>query len=244
MKKHFLIIHNNKIIFFLVSIYYLIINQVQSIEYLEYPTGISLINGNILIITKYAISIYEPINFNKISTQYTFSDDEIIKDENDLSKVILKRYRECIFSLINYKIFFFDIEGNLLNKSDNKLIQENPDYCTLSIFNINNNLYYYIIGYFNSTNYLKLLYYRYDYSNNKNIYITTKIDRQYKDYIDSNNYYSYNFVNKGLGCEYLYGYDDSDECLVCFFVILDDNNKEFLIQGYFHITETSIINYY
>ena len=39
------------------------------------------------------IIVNEPFNYSKISTQYNFTDDEIIKDENDLSKVILKR--EC-----------------------------------------------------------------------------------------------------------------------------------------------------
>ena len=74
------------------------------------------------------------------------------------------------------------------------------NYCDLIPVSSLNNYFYYIIGYFNSNNYLNLLYYKYDKLNNNNNYITLKTDQTFKM---KDSYNSFRYKKKGISYEYM-----------------------------------------
>ena len=232
-------------ILFSIIIFYINFFPINSSISFIYPSAISLSNGNILIIHKIGIDIYDSTVSNLIKNIYIFTNEEQIKDVENLSKVILKESESYIFCIISDKIFIFDNEGNLLYKSDNKIINNSsPKYYTLSPIYIKDNIYYYIIGFFDSNNYLNLFLYKFDIISKSNIKSISKKDEKFKK-----KNYEYNFKNKGLSCEYMTEYNNSEKkVLVCFFLINSNNNinsnSEYIIEGYYTIKENSIINNY
>ena len=228
--------------FLLFIIFNLFIIPINSNLSFKYPTALSLSDGNILVAEKNGIYICDPTFSYILTTEIIFNDEDQIKDEENLSKVILKRKNTLIFGLINYKIFIFNVNGKLLYNSSTKLIiDSNINYCALIPVSSINNFFYYIIGYFNSENYLNLLYYKYDILNKNNIYITSKIDQIFKM---KDNDYSYRFSNKGLSCEYMDEYINKEySILVCFYIIIS-NNIDYLVEGYYLLSKDSIYNSY
>ena len=104
-------------IFILINIHYIFSTLV-----FEYPTSITLSNGNILVAEKYGIFLCDPIFSTIISNVTFFNTQDQISTEEDLSKVILKRKAYIIYGLINYKIYIFNTEGSLLFKNNTKSI--------------------------------------------------------------------------------------------------------------------------
>lgn len=140
----------------------LVIPEIYSSLSFEYPTAITLPNGNILVAEKNGIFLCNSIFSVIISTEVNFTSDDQIKSVDDLSKVILKRELGFIFCLVNFKLYMFNLEGRNVFKSEDKLITtlSLPEYCTLCPLSILDNWLYYIIGYFDNNNYLNLLLYK------------------------------------------------------------------------------------
>ena len=225
-------------------ILFIIISQSNSILSFIYPSAIELPNGNIFVIEKLGIYVCDSSLINIIRTEFTFSEEDQIKNEDDLSRVIIKKTRVnsliYILSLVNYKIYIFDFDGKLIYNSEEKIITgQIPKYYTLAPITIKDNIYYYIIGYFDENNYLNLLLYKYD--NHQNTKIVHKKEAAFKmSKVD--NYY--NFKNNGLSCEFIYEYYyHYNRVLVCFFVISNGRN-DFLIQNYYTLTIKEIQNNY
>ena len=137
---------------FLIIIFHYKIRNVYSTLSFSYPIAITLYTNNILVIEKNGIYICD-FNITKIlSFEYNFTNEEDkIKNEEDLSKVVIKRRSQLILGLIKYKIYIFNTAGKLLFNDKIKLISgDNPDYCSLNyIYEFDENVYYYIIAYFN-----------------------------------------------------------------------------------------------
>ena len=228
--------------FLLFIIFHFLFLSINSNLSFIYPTAITLSDGNILVVEKNGIYICDPTFSNILSREFIFNDEDQIKNKDELSKVILKRKTPQIIGLINFKIYIFDYDGKLLYNSFSKLIDDsNIQYCALIPLSFQNNALYYIIGYFDSYNFLNLIYYKYNKSDNTNIYITSKIDARFR-MEDSD--YSYSFQNKGLSCEYMDEYSDNAfSILVCFYIIISDN-IEYLIEGFYSLTTDSLENYY
>ena len=142
----------------------------------SYPTAITLSDNNILVIETNGIYICDPNITTIISVEFNFTKEEDkIKNETNLSQVIIKRYSSFIYGLINYKIYIFNITGKLLyNSNGTEFEGYTPEYCTLAYSHNTGNLYYYIIGYFDRNNHLTLLLYEFDKLTNKNKYINYK----------------------------------------------------------------------
>jgi len=96
--------------------------------------------------------------------------------------ITIKYNNEYILSIINDKIFIFNNEGKLLYKSKEKINDNQIIYSySLTFLNVTNNIFDYLLGYFDEENYLNLFLYRYDNENNNNT-LLFKFRRNTYDY--------------------------------------------------------------
>lgn len=219
--------------FYLLSI---TISQIKSNLSFAYPSAITLINGNIFVVEKFGIYICDHTLSYIIKNEFTFSEEDQIKNEEDYSRVILKQRFSYIISLINYKIYIFDSEGKIIYNDSKKIaIEEIPKYYTLTPILDENNSYYYIIGYFQNNN-LNINYYKYDKLQNKNENIYISHDFIYNNKVLHN---QYQLKSQLLTCEYIQKNQSSQYVLVCFYIILKDN-KNYLFQSFYSINSSSI----
>ena len=142
--------------------------HIHSILSFEYPSAITLINGNIFIIHKFGITICDSSMNTKIKDVVNFSTNQI-SSENYLSKVSIAQFEDgYIISVIINKIYIFDIEGELQYTSNSLISNFDLDlYYTIAIDEFYNNLYYYLVGFIND-NKLNLYYCYYDPSRREN----------------------------------------------------------------------------
>ena len=180
----------------------------------KYPTSITLQNQNIFVIEEKGIHICNP-NFTMIIKSVQFFDtEEQISTLEKLSAVNLFRRETYIISLINYQIYFFDTDGNLLYNSTRLINDFSPSYISLTPIGTKNNFIYFTISYFDLNIKLRILYYQYSINNRKESVISNITEDKFKE----RSYY-FNFKNQGLSCTYMKDYYYNDYYyLVCFFV--------------------------
>jgi hypothetical protein len=162
-KKSILLLNNNKLfnLFFLLIL--LSILQNNLINSFSYPKSITLENGNIFIIHKDGISIFDSSLNREKQIIKTFEDEEKISDTNKLSKVTISRFSDgYIFCIIINKIYVFNVKGQLLfEETSNDIISLLTGInFTLLPLKIENNEYTYMVG-FNSGSYVNLLFLKY-----------------------------------------------------------------------------------
>ena len=212
-----------------------------------YPSAISLLNGNIFVVEKDGIFIYDK-TLENILHSYFFKEDEKINDLDKLSNIIIKYKNNFIICLINLKIYFFNSEGELLLRTGKLITEEHFSYPTLSPIDLNDdNFYYYVIGYYSyeSNLYqLKLKYYKISLSDNSN----EKISELTKEKFTSSFWNNIReFENMGLSCEYMQSESNVlHNYLTCFFIINVDNSFT-LGHYFFEVSKTSFkvsTNYY
>jgi len=205
-----------------------------------YPSAITISDGNIFVIEKEGIFVYDE-QLENIIYNYPFEEDEKINDLNSLSNIIIKYRYDYIICLVNLKIYFFSNEGEKLLETEKLIIDENFSYPTLTPINLINNDYYYIIGFFLNENdlyKLKLMLYKVhlsssDYRNEK-IFENT-IDKFQTSFWNNIRL----FQNKGLSCEYMQAENnESDNFLTCFF-IFEVQNSLTLAHYLFDVSATS-----
>ena len=228
---------------FIIFIIFLINNiyKINSELSFTYPSSISLTNGNILVIEKTGIYICDPTFEVIVNTTFTFPEEDQIKNETSLSNVIIKDKNGYIICLINFKIYFFSREGELLISTERLITDDYPSYVSLAPIFVKNNYYYYIICYFNSKVYLKMLYYKiYLSSDYQNSLILTKENKRFQIYLTL---ISYSYKNQGLSCEYMLdGYYKKYRYLICF-LIISVNGETVITQDYFDVEESLIIGF-
>ena len=110
--------------------------KISSRASFDYPYSFTLTNGNIFLIQKKGIDIYDK-SLNKHNQIFEFSEEEEISEEK-FEKIAIKYNKKYILSVISDKIFIFNNEGKLSYKSEEK---------------INNNqiIYSYSLTFFNAT---------------------------------------------------------------------------------------------
>ena len=134
-------------------VFCLLINKEISSTTFTFPTATTLTNGNIIVIEKTGIYIYDPTLSTLEDTVLIFSEEDQIKTTQDLSRVAIKRFKGYFVSLINYKIYIFSGEGSLLYYST-KFYNQELEYYSLVPFFLNDNYFAFIIGFFDSNTYL------------------------------------------------------------------------------------------
>ena len=200
----------------------------------KYPTSITLQNQNIFVVEEKGIHICDPDFTKIIKSVKIFDVEDQISSLEKLSVVNLFRRNTYIISLINYKIYFFDIDGNLLYNSTRLVNDLSPSYLSLTPIGIDSNCIYFILSYFDSNIKLRILYYEYSTINRKISSISNITEDNFKERVckffscsyDQSTYY--NFKNQGLSCVYLKDYYYNEYYyLVCFF-IFQGTNFEYL----------------
>ena len=158
------IIRNNKLSIKII-IYISLFSIVSNVSFI-YPISVPLINKNICVSHRYGISICNSFCSKIIKEILTFLPDEEISTEEKLSKVTISQFDDgSIISVIIDKIYFFDINGEFEFKSQNSITSFKNIYFTLSPHKIENNYYYYLLGYaYSNTMYI----YYYKYCSNAN----------------------------------------------------------------------------
>ena len=211
-----------KRIYFLAFVLIISIGDVNSLLNFNYPSAINLSNGNIFIVEKEGIYVYDGRLKNKIHS-YTFRDEnDKINDSDDLSKVSIKTNDIYVLCLINSKIFIFDNEGNYLFETEKLISDQNFLHPTLTLIPSEETDYcFYIIGYLiniNGSYNIKLIYNKINgrTKENTNIYNFIIEKDDYSSFLSSD----YPIQGMGLSSEYLkeknYG---KDAYLVNFYII-------------------------
>ena len=202
--------------------------KVQSQLKFKYPISITLSNKNIFVIEEKGIFICSQ-DFTSIKvTVKTFNNEDKISSLEKYSTVILIKRNDFIISLINYRIYIFYKDGDLLYNSRKLFSDYYPTSISLIPILYSNYVIYYMVAYFDSDTKLNILYYYYDIYYEKNNFIATITLDNLKQrkcygkscYYDSSSYH-FNFVNSGLSCVDIKDssyYFDEYFYLVCFFV--------------------------
>ena len=93
-------------LYILISIIEIIISRLD----INYPSSLSLSNGNIFIVEKKGIFVYDG-HLKNVIYNYIFEEGEQINNLDIFSNVIVKFKNNYIICLVNNKIFFSDYEG-------------------------------------------------------------------------------------------------------------------------------------
>ena len=225
--------------YFLTLILIISIGKEDSLSNFNYPSAINLSNGNIFIVEKEGIYVYDAALKNKIYS-YTFRDeDDKINDVDDLSKVVIKASGMYILCLINSKIFIFDYEGKYLSETGKLIEDQNILHPTLTIIpSAGNDYCYYIIGYFikvDESYNIKFLYYKLNNNNRENTNIFNFIvDRDDYDSWASEDYPMKGMM--GLSCEYLFEEDEGEDAYLVYFYIIQKGDTFSLTQNFLKVT--------
>ena len=187
--------------------------KISSLSSFDYPYSIILSNDNIFLIQKTGIDIYD-ISLNKLTQILEFSGENEISEEI-YSNITLKYNNDYILSVINDKMFIFNIEGKLLYKSKEKINETEIIYSySLTFMNITDKYFDYLLAYFDVDCYIHLNLYRYYNESNNNTLIYESRRNYYHFY--KNEYSYFRSESKLLSCEYIY-YPYSGNRIVCFY---------------------------
>ena len=218
-----------------------------------YPKSITLLNGNIFIIHKTGIEIYDSSLNTLLQTIRTFDNDEEISDTTNLGKVSITRFNQndngLIICMIINKIYIFNYKGEELYVENREEIIELfvGKYYDLTPIKKIGEKYIYQVGFINS-NKANLFYFEYDNENKSNRKIGETAPFNYLD-PDRNNQ-ECNINNQGITCEIMIN-STNNENLVCFFNIhkdaqllfvaaIDLNNYEVSNIGFNYLEVTDI----
>ena len=229
------------IIFYFMICFQLLFNKVNPKIYFTYPYGITLPNDNIFIVHKLGIDIIDPLFTKIIKKVLIFSEQEKINTLEEFSKLEIKYSYGYIIVLIKDKIYIFNINGDLLASSTDKITNDQfINYYTLVPLTMQNSYLFFIVGFFDKNNYLNIILYKFKtkYKYYAIIKVKTKIETKFTSYYDD----TYNYKNKGLACEFMIYSDYSSYFLLtCFFTV--QSYTQFLTVGYYIINEDDIIKY-
>ena len=223
-----------------IFILFILIELSQSFISFNYPYGLTLSNGNILVIHQKGISITNKYSTKILKNVIIFSENEEITSETSLSKIATAFEYEYVISIINDKIYIFDENGTFLYNDTDKILSsgETAEVYALVPIKKDNIYYHYVIGYIHNR-LLYFLYYKYEFSNKINSLITYRKGEKHKQYNSYRAYItSFYIENKALSCQYI---KDADNylALVCFFVIIK-SSKYNVVSDYFLIEEDGI----
>ena len=258
-------------IFIMININQIVINDnALYIMDLNYTHALSLINGNIFIIHKNGVNVYN-YNFTLIIYSYNFDGNPIIssEEENNFTSIIQcdDDNNQYIVAIIKNNIYIFSSRGQYLFKTSNNFFS---DFITNSIYiqysflyyKYSGNIYYFIITYVNNNNEIKIIEFTIDMNAKQlyEIYVekTYTVNDLFSDSIGSEIINSNN-----LACFYVKGieqnYNAQNYFILSLFDIennfqminetisslcLSNNNKNFLIKSLINKNKKIIIIYF
>ena len=206
------------------------LDKIESIEKFDYQKSITLLNGNIFIIYKKGIIIYDSSMKYNISTIENFAPTEYINETNKLYKISISRFPEddygFIICTINDAIYIFDCEGNRLKKENysNHFLGK---YYTLVPIKRINKIYEYMVGFAPDKNNINLFFFKYDNSSQINYMNSTKFALEKS------------LENNILSCQLMLNTTERERIIVCF---IGFNSPRNITTFYINTDSYSLIN--
>ena len=216
----------NKIIIkiiFKVILFFSIFQKYSSNSNFIYPNAITLLDGNIFIIHKFGIDIYDPTLTIKIKNVITFSDEDQIKNEDIYSKTSISIFNENEYMIcgINDKIYIFNFFGEKIYNSDYKLHKFQDELYSLIPIKIYNNEFFYSMGFINNNNTIQLLFFKYD---NIKRNISLLHNESYLNNTHNNQKpLQYLIQKNGLSCQLMKYYHNTN-IIVCIYYVNSQQN--------------------
>ena len=200
------------------------------LDSLIFAHSITLLNGDIFIIHKDGIVVYDSsLNYIK----YSFPISNLINSESILSKIEIESFSALdggyIIGLIDKRIFFFDWEGHKIYESQ-EIGELVGDHYTLIPIKRNLNDYFYMIGFIENKK-INLKFFIYNKDNN-----STNINHTIGP-LDFDSQYD---ILNTLSCQLMKDSNEESK-IVCFFNYKDESNfttTNFIIN----ITDYNIYN--
>ena len=192
--------------------FFLFLNSCKSNAIFKLSQSITLLNGNILIIHKKGIDIYDS-QLMKLEKNILRSEN-FIQNDTYLSKITISRFSEMdygyIIATINDKIYIFDWEGTLKYNNSLEETQLNGKYYTLIPIKKIGNDYTYMVGFINNNFLIDCIFFNY----NSIDYINKQI---------KNSTYQYNneILEEVLSCQLMTNSSKND-IIVCFIFLHND----------------------
>ena len=223
----------SKLIFILIFL----LNIHMSISTLSFtfPISTALTNGNIFIIHQDGINVCNSGVTKIIKNSYQFNEDEKISKDILVNVTIIQFSDGFIISFIKDKLFFFDNNGNYLDKKEEFFSHSNV-YISISSYKmISNRYYYFLIGYI----YSKLLYlYYYKYDSQESVLSLVADAAELYDKYDNSYYY---IENSGVSCQMVYKY--SNDIIECMYFIKIPSSYSYVSLALFYINNGNILTY-
>ena len=208
-------------------------SKAYSISFI-YPNSVTLKNGNIFVIHKEGVTICNSDFSEIINNVITFDENKKIDTEDKLSRVSIAQFDDgYIVSIIINKIYFFNIEGEIIKYFSFNLAPPTNIYYALSTHKIQDNWYYYLIGYINQ-NQLYLYYYKHKTTSNIIVAYNTGLSDRTGTILNKGLVFQFTSVSETIICIYYLRVGSDDYLSVAFLNILDNeiNFKEDNINFY------------
>ncbi len=224
-KRQYNIFYTNIIssLFFKIFIIFTMIKHYLNVE-LIYPKSISLASGNIFVIHKDGIDIYDSSMKNLVSNILNFTNSEKLNEDN-LASVTISKFDEIndngiILCIIINKIYIFNYDGKLLyteskNNIKNKLSSR---YFSLIPIKRNDNIFTYMISFCNSDNKIAPLFFEYNNSTK-----TNTLEEEMTPFEPTISGVVHNINECGVSCQLMNRL--SSDVVVCFFSGQTDSIK-------------------
>ena len=194
---------------------------------LKYPFSLYLSNGNIFVVHETGITVYDHLFSTQVEEVIIFPEKEKLKI-NDISRITTILEDEYLFCIIKDNIF--NDKGNLLFHNSTSLLEKNvePEYYTLVVVKIEENLFQYYINY----KFSKDLYeysFQYNITSNENNFYYYFIDSYFSHYYYTNDHRHYYYT-------YPYGYNYSFTSQY----MIDEENNHFKVNFFYWENEITI----
>ena len=215
MKKYFIIPDFGiKFVLFLISIFFVLSQNMSEIENSKFPIALTLYNGNILLVTNSSIIFYNSY-FNSTLKNYPLDDSAIQNFEDSYRTKICqypKEYYSYILLMVKDHLKIFQENGKkVIEKSPENLFQKFPLYDIVPTKIDNNNTFFFILAFTNYSDFtLNLYYYKVSKSNDE---ITKKNSIIYS--ISQFNPGDFISFVTNLTCQVLR--NETDDILICFY---------------------------
>ena len=214
--------------FKIVLILFIFINLIQAVNSepnyfsrnldLDYTHALSLLNGNIFIIHKNGVIVYN-YNFTIILYSYDFGGNQLIQsevDNNFTSLIQCNDGDQYVLAIINTKIYIFSSRGEYLFQKSTNLFS---DFKTEVVYQYYSFIYYknagpnyfFIVSFINDQNLIKLILFQININNKLFIINKEQIITEITD-----------ITSDSVSCQTI-NYQEYTNCLSCFFMRKMDN---------------------
>ena len=213
--------HSFSFFYLFINLLYLIINEndlyIRSID-LDYTHAITLLNGNVFIIHKNGVRVYN-YNFSIILYDFDFGGNQLISSEleNNLTSIMQcdDDNNKYVTALLYNNIYIFSSKGKYLFDKPHTLfakfpVNANYNFYSFLFYKSEDSIYYYIVTFISNDNHITIIFFKINMNNQEYEVILEK------------NYEINNPISDSCSCQIIYNYN-STNILSCFYLISSTN---------------------